>query len=133
MNIDSYLQVPPFHTLPPLFLLLSLFCCSHLVSVICPACHDAGRRQRIHGGLSRFEELVHKIADILDNRIEGNLKAISKTLLVELPSDQSFTLEQFVMLQEKTTKVLCHAAPSVHGRPAGASNEHVVRCPHPAK
>lgn len=28
-----------------------------------------------------------------------------QTLLVELPTDQSFTLEQFVMLQEKTTKV----------------------------
>ncbi len=38
-------------------------------------------------------------------RIERNLKAISKTLLVELPTNGSFTLEQFVMLQEKTTKV----------------------------
>lgn len=34
--------------------------------------------QRIHGGLSRFEELVRKISDILENRIEGNLKSISK-------------------------------------------------------
>ena len=60
--------------------------------------------QRIHSGLIKFEELVRKVCDILENRVEGNLKAISKTLLVELPSDQSFTLEQFVMLQEKTTK-----------------------------
>lgn len=62
--------------------------------------------QRIHSGLSRFEELVRKLSDMIEHRIEGNLKSISKTLLVELPTDQSFTLEQFVTLQEKTTKVL---------------------------
>jgi len=61
--------------------------------------------QRMHTGLSKFEELMKKLNDILDHRIEGNLRTISKTLLVELPSNESFTLEQFVMLQEKTTKL----------------------------
>ncbi|KAJ1495027.1 dynein heavy chain, N-terminal region 1-domain-containing protein [Baffinella frigidus] len=60
--------------------------------------------QRIHAGLSRFEELVRRVNDILENRVEQNLKSISKALLVELPSDESFTLEQFVTVQEKTTK-----------------------------
>ena len=63
-----------------------------------------GYLQRMHSGLSKFEELMKKVNDILDHRIEGNLRTISKTLLVELPSNESFTLEQFVILQEKTTK-----------------------------
>jgi len=64
-----------------------------------------GYLQRMHLGLSKFEELMKKVNDILDHRIEGNLRTISKTLLVELPSNDSFTLEQFVTLQEKTTKM----------------------------
>ena len=61
--------------------------------------------QRMHTGLSKFEDLLRKLNDILDHRIEGNLRIISKALLVELPSNESFTLEQFVTLQEKTTKM----------------------------
>jgi dynein heavy chain len=61
--------------------------------------------QRMHAGLTKFEELMKKVTDILDHRIEGNLRTIGRTLLVELPSDESFTLEQFVTLQEKTTKM----------------------------
>lgn len=60
---------------------------------------------RMHTGLSKFEDLMKKVNDILDHRIEGNLRTISKTFLVELPSNESFTLEQFVTLQEKTTKM----------------------------
>eukprot|EP00898_Chlorokybus_atmophyticus_P005691 jgi/Chlat1/6122/Chrsp409S05665 len=40
-----------------------------------------GYLHRIHNGLARLEELIRKINDIVDNRIEANLKAISKTLL----------------------------------------------------
>jgi dynein heavy chain len=64
-----------------------------------------GYLQRMHSGLSKFEELMKRVNDILDHRIEGNLRTISKTLLVDLPSNESFTLEQFVTLQEKTTKL----------------------------
>ena len=64
-----------------------------------------GYLQRMHAGFSKFEDLLKKISDILDNRIEKNLRKIAKTLLVELPSNESLTLEQFVILQEKTTKI----------------------------
>ena len=59
---------------------------------------------RLHNSISRLEELISKINDIMDNRIEINLKAISKTVLVDLPQHQSFTLESFVSLQEKSIK-----------------------------
>lgn len=36
-----------------------------------------------------------------DNRIEKNLKIVSKTLLVDLPDDQSFTVQEFVDMQRK--------------------------------
>lgn len=35
------------------------------------------------------------------NRIEKNLKIVSKTLLVDLPDDQSFTVQEFVDMQRK--------------------------------
>jgi len=34
-------------------------------------------------------------------RIEKNLKIVSKTLLVDLPDDQSFTVQEFVDMQRK--------------------------------
>uniref|UniRef100_A0A7S0HBM9 Uncharacterized protein n=1 Tax=Hanusia phi TaxID=3032 RepID=A0A7S0HBM9_9CRYP len=63
-----------------------------------------GYLQRLHSGLAKLEELINKINDIMDNRIEHNLKHISKTMLVDLPQNQSFTLDSFVSLQEKTIK-----------------------------
>jgi predicted metal-dependent hydrolase len=37
----------------------------------------------------------------MENRIENNLKALSKTVLVNLPQDaQTFTLDDFVEMQE---------------------------------
>lgn len=39
-------------------------------------------------GLARLEELVRKVMDIVDNRVEANLQAIQRTLLVELPADR---------------------------------------------
>lgn len=59
---------------------------------------------RVHSGLGKLEELVMKTNDIIENRIEKNLKIVSKTLLVDLPQDQSFSLDQFVALQEKHIK-----------------------------
>ena len=43
---------------------------------------------RVHSGIVKLEELLSKIADIMENRIEFNLKHISRTMMVDLPSDQ---------------------------------------------
>eukprot|EP00667_Euglena_gracilis_P000005 EG_transcript_5 len=55
-------------------------------------------------GVSRLEELVQKVNGIIDNRVQSNLRMISKTLLVHLPEDESFSLDQFVRLQESYIK-----------------------------
>ena len=60
--------------------------------------------ERIHLGLEQFDELIDKINDIIDNRIEFNLKLLARTVLVSMPADASFTLQEFVNLQ--VTKVL---------------------------
>ena len=41
----------------------------------------------------------------MENRIENNLKSLSKTVLVNLPQDAStFTLDDFVEMQEEWIK-----------------------------
>ncbi len=45
--------------------------------------------------------MVRNIKDIIENRIEKNLKMVSKTVLVDLPNDRSYNLEKFVDMQEK--------------------------------
>ena len=59
---------------------------------------------RVHSGLTRFEELLNKINELIEHRIEKNLKTISKTLLVDVRADATYTLDQFVGRQEKLTK-----------------------------
>jgi hypothetical protein len=39
-------------------------------------------------GLARLEELVRKLMDIVDNRVQANLDTIRAMLLVELPADR---------------------------------------------
>jgi len=39
----------------------------------------------VHQGLSKLDQLIININDIMENRIENNLKALSKTILVDLP------------------------------------------------
>ena len=56
---------------------------------------------RFHTELMRFRDLVTKMTDIMDNRIERNLQAIEALLLVELPQDGSMSLDKFVSTQEK--------------------------------
>ncbi len=63
-----------------------------------------GYLTRIHVSLMKLEELVAKINDVVQNRVEANIRYVRRTRLVDLPDDQSFTLEQFVSLQEKMTK-----------------------------
>jgi dynein heavy chain len=60
-----------------------------------------GYLHHVHQGLSKLEQLIININDIMENRIENNLKALSKTVLVNLPQDaQTFTLDDFVEMQE---------------------------------
>jgi len=57
-------------------------------------------KMHIHVGLQRLEELINKINDIVENRVEKNLKIISRLNLVDLPKDRSMTLDDFVSMQE---------------------------------
>jgi dynein heavy chain len=58
-------------------------------------------KHHVYTGLQKLDELVHNINDIIENRIEKNLKIVSKTLLVDLPRDKSFTLDDFVRCQQE--------------------------------
>ena len=63
-----------------------------------------GYMHAMHTGLAALEDLIGKIRDLIDNRIERNLKAISQLQLVELPDDESFTLDKFVSVQERVVR-----------------------------
>ncbi|KAL7522596.1 hypothetical protein ACHAWX_007291 [Stephanocyclus meneghinianus] len=54
----------------------------------------------VHTGLNKLQELVSCINDIIENRIEKNLKIVSKTLLVDLPDNTSFSVSDFVVMQQ---------------------------------
>ena len=60
-----------------------------------------GYRHSVAKGLSRFEDLITKVNDIIENRVEKNLKVVSKMLLIDLPADRSISLDEFVAMQEK--------------------------------
>jgi dynein heavy chain len=56
-----------------------------------------GYLDHVHAGLAKLEQLIININDIMENRIENNLKALSKTVLVNLPQESStYTLDEFV-------------------------------------
>lgn len=65
-------------------------------------------KNSIFAGLNRLEEMVMKINDIVENRIQKNLRLITKTVLVSLPYDRTMTLEEFVELQESSVKACTH-------------------------
>ena len=44
-----------------------------------------GFLHHVHQGLNKLDQLIININDIMENRIENNLKALSKTVLVDLP------------------------------------------------
>lgn len=51
----------------------------------------------VHVGLAKLDMLIVNINDIMENRIENNLKLLSKTVLVDLPQESStFSLDKFV-------------------------------------
>ncbi|GBG33121.1 Dynein heavy chain 5, axonemal [Hondaea fermentalgiana] len=78
-------------------------------------------KHHIHTGLAKLEELVTNINDIIENRIEKNLKVVSKTVLVDLPSDRSTQLSDFVAMQEKRIRV---QSKFLHGK--NVEIEHAV-------
>lgn len=60
-----------------------------------------GYLHHVHNGLSKLEQLIININDIMENRIENNLKALSKTVLVDLPqTSKTYSLDEFVEMQE---------------------------------
>ncbi|CAM9783398.1 unnamed protein product, partial [Ectocarpus sp. 6 AP-2014] len=65
-----------------------------------------GYRESVHEGLRRLEELIAKVNDIVENRIENNLKIISRAMLVDLPVDRAVTLEDFVSMQEQCVRTV---------------------------
>ena len=54
----------------------------------------------IHSGHKKLQELVSNINDIIENRIEKNLKVVSKTLLIDLPENTAVTVSDFVLMQQ---------------------------------
>ena len=63
-----------------------------------------GYLMHVHKSLGRLEELIGKMNDAIDNRIEANLKLVAKTKFVDLPDDQSFTVEEFQTTQARFIK-----------------------------
>jgi dynein heavy chain len=57
-------------------------------------------KAHVHAGLARLEELVRNVNDVIENRVEKNLRTVSKTLLVYLPTDRCFSLDEFVSVQQ---------------------------------
>lgn len=78
-------------------------------------------KHHIHTGLAKLEELVTNINDIIENRIEKNLKVVSKTILVDIPSDRSTQLSDFVAMQEKRIRA---QSKFLHGK--NVEIEHAV-------
>jgi len=55
--------------------------------------------KNIHKGLEKLDNLIIKVNDVIENRIENNLKKVSKVLLVLLPDDtEAMSLDQFVKI-----------------------------------
>ena len=64
--------------------------------------------QRVHNKITSLESTVGKINDMLHNRVDANLKEASRVMLISLPEDESATCEEFVAMQNKTTKTEGH-------------------------
>lgn len=59
---------------------------------------------KVNSGLCSLEELVRKVNDILDNRVEANIRTISRSSLISLPTDSTITFEEFVTGQSRHIK-----------------------------
>ena len=75
-----------------------------LVQLNWTSMHIDEYKKKLGNKLQQFTELIAHINDITDNRIEKNLLEISRAVLVDLPADQTFSLEEFVSLQKATVR-----------------------------
>ncbi|CCW70907.1 unnamed protein product [Phytomonas sp. Hart1] len=64
--------------------------------------------ERVRAAIDAVDALVAKINDIIANRIQCNLKTVSRMLLVNL-FEEHFSLDQFVQLQERFIRQQCEA------------------------
>jgi len=55
-------------------------------------------------GLSKLEDLITKVNDIVESRIQKNLKLISRSVIVNIPTEKAVALDEFVQMQEATVK-----------------------------
>ena len=69
-------------------------------------------KSSIFAALNRLEEMVMKINDIVENRIQKNLRLITRSVLVNLPQERAVTLDEFVAMQEASVKA-CTAQLSI--------------------
>lgn len=75
---------------------------SGMVTLTWTSMNIDGYLNHVHQGLAKLEQLIININDIMENRIENNLKTLSKTVLVNLPQEaQTYTLDEFVEMQEE--------------------------------
>ena len=56
-------------------------------------------KRHVHAG-QKLSQLITNVNDIVENRIEKNLKMVTRTLLVDLPKQESLALDEFVIKQE---------------------------------
>ena len=50
---------------------------------------------------AKFSELLDAINGIVEHRVEAVLREVSKTLLIDLPEDETVSLDAFVARQDK--------------------------------
>lgn len=61
-----------------------------------------GYLEEIWKELDKLEQLVLTVNDLMENRVDANLKHVSNVLLVNLPDEQELvTLDEFVEMQER--------------------------------
>jgi dynein heavy chain len=65
-------------------------------------------KANIQSGLQRLEDLITKINDLAENRIQKNIKQVSRAVLVMLPYDRCVALDEFVLMQETAVKSSTH-------------------------
>ena len=63
-----------------------------------------GVQAPLRHGQQRLEQLVTNIYDIIQRRVEKNLRIGSRTLLVDLPADESFTVMDFVAMRKTSAR-----------------------------
>jgi len=63
-----------------------------------------GYKNHVLAGLSSLEDLISKINDIVESRIQKNLKSLSRAVVVNLPDERTIALDEFVTMQETAVK-----------------------------